>query len=126
MTATAEDVFAALTADEPGRIKSLIDRLVAAGVAVEPLDDLGAGDPDIEIELGGRGPLVAVRVLRADLERARAVEAEWLRERHPDDSAPLALEGNAAEACPACGALLTIGDASRCAACGAEIPAAEA
>ncbi len=118
------DVFVALAADEPPRIKRLLDRLVAAGIPFEPVGDLEADHADIDLEIGGSAPLVAVRVLRSELDRARAVEAEWMREAHGDLSGEIPLEGNAVEACPACGALLTR-DAPRCTACGSEIPTVE-
>jgi len=124
LAARDADVFVALTADEPMRIKGLLDRLAAVGIMFEPLGDLDADHADIDLEVAGSAPLVSVRVPRSHLDRARAVEAEWMRETHPDDSAPMPLEGNAAEGCPACGARLTSA-ASRCAACGVEIPAAE-
>jgi len=125
-TARAPDpeAFVALAADEPERIGELLERLVAAGIVFDQIADSRAEDVDVLPGSAGHPALVSVRVRRADLERARVVEDEWMRERLPDSGAPIPLEGNAAQGCPACGAPLTA-EAAACTACGLEIPTLE-
>jgi len=76
------DGFVELATDEPERVQGLLDRLVAAGIEFVPVADPGA-DPWTKGS-SGHEAFVSVYVRPAELDRAQAIERQWMREMIPD------------------------------------------
>jgi len=113
------DGFVELTTDEPERVRGLLDRLVAASIEFVPVADPGADRVNWTKGSFGHQAFVSVYVRPAELDRAQAIERQWMREMIPDvppeTSAPEA--DDASFSCPACGSRISA-DGSRCLSCG--------
>lgn len=111
--------FVELTANEPEEVQGLLDRLVAAGIEFIPVADPGA-DRVATKGSSGHQTFVSVYVRPAELDRAQAIEREWMRDAASAAAAPEA--DDASLSCPACGSRVST-DGSRCLSCGLEFPA---